>query len=167
MFDTDNQSLNITGSRAGSDYFVRIRSKNDVGLGQSIATNPQSISPGDVPGIPQSPLIRPYNETAILISYEQTAPKNGADIYEFVLEIDTLPSFPKPHVIVQKRKSNIQRIITSAHSLPWNPLSTFTLSLGNFRGNFIKLIDSSTFVQVQKMVILRGEFLVISVYHVQ
>jgi hypothetical protein len=49
---------------------------------------------------------------------------------------------------VAKPDYRVQRVVTRAHSLPWDETSSFTLSLGDFHGDFTTSIGSDTTVRV-------------------
>jgi len=66
--DPLSNSINISELDTGSKYFVRVRSINSRGISVTNPTIPLYISPGEKPGSPNSPLNKPYNQSAILVT---------------------------------------------------------------------------------------------------
>jgi len=143
--------VNITGLDTAVQYHVRVRANsNDRGSSLATSTSPLFASPGQIPGTPFAPRVRPLNQDALLVTYEERAKSNGASISHYVIEAATSPTFENATIIEQPLNHRIQRISSSAHSLPWDSSSTFTLSLGDFHGDYLSSIGhGATLVRIQ------------------
>ena len=143
--------VNITGLDTGVEYHVRVRANShDRGSSLAAQTTPPFASPGQVPGSPPAPRIRPLNQNALLVTYEEQAESNGAPISHYVVEAATTPTFENSTTMEQALDHRIQRITSSAHSLPWDSTSTFTLSMGDFHGDYLPSIGhGATLVRIQ------------------
>ena len=143
--------VNITGLDTGVEYHVRVRANShDRGSSLAVQTTPLFASPGQVPGSPLAPRIRPLNQDALLVTYEEQAESNGAPISHYVIESATTPTFENSTTTEQAVDHRIQSITSSAHSLPWDSTSTFTLSMGDFHGDYLPSIGhGATLVRVQ------------------
>jgi len=111
---------------------------------------PIAIAPGGIPGRVSPPSIRPLNESTLFVSFEASAEANGATVEEYVIETSSQSSFTVKSQIRVQPNHQTQRITTRAHSLPWEGGSTFTLSLGDYHGDFTVAVgDGETTVRVQ------------------
>ena len=135
----------------GKPYYVRVASIAERGESSPVVSSPISIAPGGVPGDISAPSIRPLDENTLLVSFEAAAAANGAAIEEYVVEASKDPSFSGIHpTITVQPNHKVQRITTRAHTLPWDDASSFTLSLGDFHGDFtVPVGQGSTTVRVQ------------------
>ena len=142
--------VNITGLDTAVQYHVQVRANsNDRGSSLAMPTIPFAASPGQVPGTPLAPRVRPQNSETMLVTYEERAESNGAPISHYVIEAATSPTFENATIIEQALDHRIQRISSSAHSLPWDSTSSFTLSLGDFHGDYLSSIgNGATLVRI-------------------
>ena len=85
-----------------------------------------------------------------MVTYEEIASSNGADVNEFILELGTSSSFQEKYDFIQNVTNRFQRITTSAYSLPWNLSSTFTLSLMDFHGEFENSLGFGCMVRIEE-----------------
>ena len=126
-----NLSHTFSNLTTGVNYYARIRSVNNFGISEPINAMPFSLSPGQVPDAPKAPYLFSTSATSVNVIYEEAAYGNGRTIQQYVIEIDTSPTFVNPNVLTEPVDHLIQRVSTNARSIPWNPSSFFTLSLGN------------------------------------
>lgn len=142
--------VNITGLDTAVPYYARVRANSaDRGSSLAVDTVPFAASPGQVPGTPPAPRVRPLNSEALLVTYEEQAESNGAPISHYIIEAATSPNFENSTTIQKALDHRIQRISSSAHSLPWDSTSTFTLSLGDFHGDYLSSIgNGATLVRI-------------------
>ena len=128
--DLSVERLKISELKTGVNYYARIRPLDDQGHGALLESTPLSTFPGQVPDAPLAPIVSPYTENSILLTYEQDVNGNGVEVDEFFIEVDSSSSFDNPMKINDKIDGSIQRLIVNAQTIPWNASSTFTLSLG-------------------------------------
>ncbi|KAL7554112.1 hypothetical protein ACHAWF_017504 [Thalassiosira exigua] len=134
----------------GKPYFVRVSSISHKGDSFPVDSYPSSIAPGGVPGEISSPSIRPLNENTLEVSFEAAAEANGAPVGEYIVESSEDPSFASSSKITVRPDHKVQRITTRAHTPPWDDSSSFTLSLGDFHGDFnVPVGQGTTTVRVQ------------------
>ena len=146
--DPNSTFLELQGLVTGKPYYVRMSSISDTGESLFIESTPKYLTPGGAPDVVSMPLIRSLNENTLLVSFEAPSESNGAVIEKFVVESSRNPSFSNSARIDVQPDYRVQRISTRAHSMPWGEGSSFTLSLGDFHGDFIVPIGSGTTVQV-------------------
>ena len=142
--------VDLTNLETGSEYFVRIRSKGESGESVPAQSVPQYLAPGEVPEAPHSPRLFPSTGESLRVAFEQIVEENGAAVEEFIVEVDLTPNFENPSATSIPVSYEIQRVSTTAHSTPWSPDSTFTLSLGDYHGDYISLVGIDAFVDVVK-----------------
>jgi len=135
----------------GKQYYVRVSSIAERGESLPQVSSPLSLSPGGVPGDIPSPRIRSLNETTLLVSFEAAAQANGAPVQEYIVEASSDSSFTDNHSEITVHPNHkVQRVTTRAHTLPWGETASFTLSLGDYHGDFtIPVGQGSTTVRVQ------------------
>ncbi|KAL7514942.1 hypothetical protein ACHAXN_013076 [Cyclotella atomus] len=141
-------SLELQDLVTGKAYYVRVASISDSGESDLVASTPISISPGGVPDPVSLPHLKALNENTLLVTFEAPSDSNGAPINQFVVESSRDPSFSSNTRIDVQPDYKVQRVTTRAHSLPWDENSSFTLSLGDFHGDFTEAIGSGTTVRV-------------------
>ncbi|KAL7444023.1 hypothetical protein ACHAXM_009254 [Skeletonema potamos] len=148
--DPSTTSFNLTDLETGKLYYVRVSSMIDEGKKISVPTVPVECAPGGMPGKVSMPHMRAFDNKAVLVSFEATAEANGAPIEDYIVEYSPAdPSFSSGSVRIAVRPSHeFQRITTRAHTLPWDDRSIFTLSLGDFHGDFTVPVGSGTTVRV-------------------
>ncbi|KAL9181119.1 hypothetical protein ACHAXT_009924 [Thalassiosira profunda] len=133
----------------GVTYYTRVFSITDKGESLPVSTQPASITPGGVPGEVSPPGIRSLDDSTLLVSFEAAAEANGAPVEEFVVETSSDPSFVDSTSATVQPDFKVQRVTTRAHTLPWDVTSTFTLSLGDFHGDFtVPVGDGATTVTI-------------------
>ena len=148
IVDPNSTSLELQGLVTGKPYYVRMSSVSDTGESSLIESTPKYLTPGGSPDAVSLPLIRSLNENTLLVSFEAPLESNGAVIDKFVVESSRNPGFSNSTRIEVQPDYRVQRISTRAHSMPWDENSSFTLSLGDFHGDFIVPIGSGTTVRV-------------------
>ncbi|KAL7541113.1 LOW QUALITY PROTEIN: hypothetical protein ACHAXR_012985 [Thalassiosira sp. AJA248-18] len=143
-------SFDMENLLTGKPYYIRVSSITDKGESSPVGSLPVSITPGGVPGEISPPGIRPLNENTLLVSFEAAAEANGAPVEEYVIESSSDPSFSGSSRMTIQPNHKVQRITTRAHTLPWGDSSSFTLSLGDFHGDFtVPVGQGTTTVRVQ------------------
>lgn len=146
--DLATTSVEIANLTTGKPYFIRLSSISDKGI--SLPNVHIAIAPGGIPGKVSPPSIRPLNESTLLVSFEASAEANGAMVEEYVIETSSQSSFTVKSQIRVQPNHQTQRITTRAHTLPWEGDSTFTLSLGDYHGDFTVAVgDGKTTIRVQ------------------
>ncbi|KAL7473049.1 hypothetical protein ACHAXS_013421 [Conticribra weissflogii] len=147
--DPEATSYKLGNLQTGRPYYVRVASISDKGESLHIGTSPTYLAPGGIPEQISSPTMKSLDERTILLTFPSAATSNGAVINEYVIDLSTEPSFSNSSRIQHIPSNRVQRVITRAHTLPWTPTSTFSLSLGDFHGDFIIPIGYGTTVRVQ------------------
>ena len=147
--DPSTTSFNLTDLHTGKMYYVRISSMMDEGKKISVPTSPPECSPGGVPGEVKLPYMRAFDNETVLVSFEATAEANGAPVEDYIVEYSPAdPSYSASSIITVQPSHEFQRITTRAHTLPWDDSSSFTLSLGDFHGDFTVPVGSETTVRI-------------------
>ena len=148
--DLATTSVDIKDLTTGKPYYIRLSSISNKGVSLPTNSVPIAIAPGGIPGKVSPPSIRPLNESTLLVSFEASAEANGATVEEYVIETSSQSSFTVKSQIRVQPNHQTQRITTRAHTLPWEGDSTFTLSLGDYHGDFTVAVgDGKTTVRVQ------------------
>ena len=144
-------SYEMEGLLTGKPYYIRVSSIADQGESLPMDSSPIFIAPGGVPGDIPPPSIKPLNENTLLVSFEAAAQANGASVDEYIVESSSSdPSFTQASVITVHPNHKVQRVTTRAHTLPWDDSSSFTLSLGDYHGDFtVPVGQGETTVKVQ------------------
>eukprot|EP00985_Skeletonema_marinoi_P002205 scaffold893_cov143-Skeletonema_marinoi.AAC.9 len=147
--DPSMTSFNLTDLETGKMYYMRISSMADEGKRVSLPTPPSECAPGGVPGQVKLPFMRAFDNETVLVTFEATAEANGASVEEYIVEYSPAdPSFSASSRITVQPSHEFQRITTRAHTLPWVDSSSFTLSLGDYHGEFTVSVGSETTVMV-------------------
>jgi len=147
--DPSTTSFNLTDLETGKIYYLRISSMMDEGKKISVPTSPVECAPGGVPGKVSLPYMRAFDNKTVLVSFEATAEANGVPVEDYIVEYSPAdPSFSGSSRIAVRPSHEFQRITTRAHTLPWDDGSSFTLSLGDFHGDFTVPVGSGTTVRV-------------------
>ena len=147
--DLSMTSFNLTDLETGKMYYVRISSMVDEGKRISLPTPSSECAPGGVPGQVKLPFMRAFDNETVLVTFEATAEANGASVEEYIVEYSPAdPSFSASSRITVQPSHEFQRITTRAHTLPWVDSSSFTLSLGDYHGEFTVSVGSETTVMV-------------------
>ncbi|KAL7442689.1 hypothetical protein ACHAXH_009869 [Discostella pseudostelligera] len=150
IHDPTATSFDVKNLSPGKPYNIRVSSITDRGDSLSIDSVPATITPGGIPGKMPQPSIRAIDETTLLVSFEASAENNGAPVEEYFIETSSNTSFSVNSRIVVQPNHKFQRITTRAHTIPWDDNSSFTLSLGDFHGDFTVAVGGgSTTVRVQ------------------
>ena len=148
--DPTTTSFDVEHLLTGKLYYLRVSSITDIGVSLPKDSVPIAIAPGGVPGKISPPSIRPLNEANLLVSFEASAEANGAHVEEYIIDSSSHPNFSESTRIRVQPNHKYQRITTRAHSLPWEDYSTFTLSLGDYHGDFTVAVgEGTTTVRVQ------------------
>ena len=143
-------SFDVKNLSPGKPYYVRVSSLTDRGESLPVDSVPATITPGGVPGIMSPPSIRPVNEITVLVSFAASAENNGALVEKYFVETSSNTSFSQSSRIIVQPNHKYQRVTTRAHTIPWDDSSSFTLSLGDFHGDFTVAVgDGSTVVRVR------------------
>jgi len=148
VYNHSMTSLRLPNLNTGQVYYVQLHVLNDRGKSSKVVTSPEYAIPGDVPDPPNAPRILPWSLNSILVKYEETAKNNGAHIDNYIIEIDTTPSFSNASSTIVQMNNRFQKVVVDAHSIPWDPSSTFTLSLGDFHGDFSRSVGTETFISM-------------------
>ncbi|KAL3797523.1 hypothetical protein HJC23_009887 [Cyclotella cryptica] len=146
--DPTATTLQLHDLVTGKPYYIRVASISDSGESEQVESIPTYITPGGVPDPVAIPHITPLNENTLLVTFETPPESNGAVIDYFFIDSSRDPSFSSITRIVAKPDYKVQRITTRAHSIPWDDSSSFTLSLGDFHGDFTIPISGGTTVSV-------------------
>ncbi len=145
--DPSMTSFNLNDLETGKMYHVRISSMVDGGKKLSLPTLPVECAPGGVPGQVKLPYMKAFDHEAVLVSFEANAESNGAPVEDYIIEYSQAdPSFSSGSRITVQPSHEFQRITTRAHTLPWDDDSSFTLSLGDYHGDFT--VSAETTVRV-------------------
>ena len=146
--DPSVSTFDIGGLSPGQPTYVSISSISASGRSQPVQAQPLAVSPGGVPG-PVLSQMSIKNETTLVVSFEADADENGATIEEYAIEIGSDPSFATSvQAFTVERTHKIQRIKTSAHTTPWASQATFSLSLGDFHGDFTRPVGDDLTVRI-------------------
>ncbi len=148
IVDSSINAINITGLETGVEYHVQVKSQNGSKHSNFRTTVPESVRPAGAPGKPRAPFIETYDSNTIVVSYEEFAETNGADITHFNVEVSPTADFQNSQSIEVSVERRIQRVSINAHSPPWSASSTFTISMGDFHGEFVTPLASATTVSV-------------------
>jgi len=116
----------------GYEYFFRVYAQNDIGTG--VSSTPVSCIPAGKPMPPSSLKIRPHSGTSLLFTYTQDAYDNGNAISSYSLTLTSGKSTLENIVPVTHQ---VQKVVTSAHTLPYTSNSKFKLSMGDFFGEYV------------------------------
>ena len=147
--DPSATSYNLTDLDTGKMYYVRISSIADGGKKMSAPTPQEECAPGGVPGKVMPPYMRTFDNETVLVTFEATAEANGAIVEDYIIEYSAAdPTFLSSTTITVQPSHKVQRITTRAHTLPWDDSSSFTLSLGDYHGEFVVPVGSDTTVRV-------------------
>lgn len=131
-------SIQLPNLLPGVDYYVRVTASNDHGDIFTSVTSPPFLSPGQIPGPPSAPFIKPHGEKSIIVTFEETASENGSPVTDYFVELAESQKFLNSWTLTRPTDHSMQRITTYAYSLPWYANSSFTLSMNDFRGHFTK-----------------------------
>eukprot|EP00956_Cyclotella_meneghiniana_P022416 scaffold42451_cov66-Cyclotella_meneghiniana.AAC.3 len=148
LVDPSVTSFELQDLATGKLYYARVASISDTGESELVESTPKSIIPGGVPDPILLPRIKPANDNTLVVSFEAPSDSNGAIIDYFVVESSKDPSFSSSTRIEAQPNYEVQRVTTRAHTVPWDSSSSFTLSLGDFHGDFTVPIGSDTTVRV-------------------
>lgn len=141
--------LQFSGLKTGMPYFISVRSLKDKRLSiPSISSSP--VKPAGVPDRPRNARLKPFSDKILLLTFESPLDDNGSPIKEYLIQISEAPSFDSFTTVRSSFTSCIQRLSTTAHTLPWNTNSSFTLSLNDYHGDFLDEIIYPSTVMVEK-----------------
>jgi len=145
--DPSTSTFDIGGLSPGQPTYISISSIGPSGHSQPVQAQPSAVSPGGVPG-PVISQMSVKNETTLVVSFEADADENGATVEEYAIEISTDPDFATSAQTFTGKTHKIQRIKTSAHTTPWEAQATFSLSLGDFHGDFTRPVGEDLTVRI-------------------
>lgn len=141
--------LQFTGLKTGSPYYVSVRSVTDKKMSIPIVTS-SPIKPAGTPESPVNVKLKPLSEKTLLLTFETPLNDNGSPINEYSIQVSEALSFETATTIRTPVRSCVQRLSTTAHTLPWDLNSSFTLSLGDYHGDFSNEIIYPSTVMVEK-----------------
>ncbi|GFH60050.1 hypothetical protein CTEN210_16526 [Chaetoceros tenuissimus] len=144
----DSSEYTLDNLQAGVKYFISVRAKSKSKLGLPTESSPLYLKPAGVPGEPKRPFVKAISNETIQVVFEETTLSNGNEISLYNIEVSGNEDFEYVKSVSVPVSNKIQRIATNVHTLPWDPSSTFTLSLGHFDGKFVKSMSSSTTVNL-------------------
>jgi hypothetical protein len=129
--DTAPLSTTFTLLSTGQRWLFRVVPTNDMGDGP--LSLPATAVPAAPPGAPSSLTLGYATATSLLATYPQDAPANGAPVLSYLLRVSSSKGQVNITVPVNYK---VQRVTTSAYRLPFTPESTFTLSVGSYKGQY-------------------------------
>lgn len=144
----DSSEYTLDNLQTGVKYFISVRSKSGSKLGLPTESSPLYLKPAGVPGEPKRPFVKVISNETIQVVFEETTVSNGNEIKYYNIEVSGNEDFEYSKSVSVPVSNKIQRIATNVHTLPWDPSSTFTLSLGHFEGKFVKPMSLSTTVNL-------------------
>lgn len=144
----DSSEYTLDNLQAGVKYFVSVRGKSRSKLGLPTESSPLYLKPAGVPGQPKRPFVKAISNETIQVVFEETTLSNGNEINHYNIDVSGTEDFKNVKSVSVPVSNKIQRIATNVHTLPWDPSSTFTLSLGHFHGKFVKPMSISTTVNL-------------------
>ena len=120
------------------EWFFRVLATNTLGDGSYSLM--ESTIPWSIPSPPSSLTMETVSSTAIAATFLMDASENGSPVSGYFL---TLQRAQNPSVLSNDSmvfnvalpvSYQVQQMTTAAHTLPFTPTSTFTLSVGSFYG---------------------------------
>eukprot|EP01036_Dinobryon_divergens_P038145 gene38145-50017_t len=119
-------------------WYARVSAISDVGT--STFSEALVFIPADRPSAPSSLTLKSDTGKSLIATYFQDAVDNGDPITSYAL---TITGGSRVDVVQIPVSHNVQKVVTSAHTLPFLQGSSFTLSLGSFYGKYSKYIGKT------------------------
>jgi hypothetical protein len=113
---------------SGTEYYFRVVATNAVGDGPFSPV--ESATPAATPLGVSALTISPHSGSKVKATFTHDANSRGAEITHFNLNVSTSSGVTRSLEITANNQ--VQKVFTSAHTLPFTADSTFTLSLDNY-----------------------------------
>jgi len=127
-------SASFTMLSTGIPWYFRVLGVNSIGNGY--LSESVSAVPADVPRALSRFEIDTIGGDSIKATFTEDAPSNGNDVTGYLLSLTSDDGVIDQ--IVVPVSHTVQKVLTSAHTLPFISGSTFSLALENYRGVYAK-----------------------------
>ena len=128
----------------GTDYYVRVLATSDRGDGPFTYGEPMPLAPSAAASAPTVVAVDHHSASSLIVYFDEDAGDNGSPIMEYLIEWSVSSDFQNAMSKMVPVSNRIQKMYTSAHTPPFSMDSTFTLSLGDFHGDYVTQISGNT-----------------------
>ena len=139
-------SYTIPNLDNGVDYYVRVAAYNDRGYGTPRPCTPSFASPKGTPAAPALVALSVKDNDALNVHYEETAGAMGSPVEKYKIELASTSAFSGPSLqtVEHTPTHRVQKITTAVHTAPFDGGATFTLSFGDYKGDYTQQVGGAT-----------------------